>query len=337
MRTINTVAGPITADQLGVTLPHEHLFANGTRMIPRDGFSTIWAERADDIARFLAAGGSTLVDLSCGELTNHAAPVLWDTDPEHQLQNRTTGSRSIVNVLATRALAEATGVQVVLGTGHYYDAYMDHDWMDQTSTSRIADYLVADLVDEIPGTGVRAGVIGEIASDFAHITPREEKSFRAAARASRETGALVSTHAPTFAVGLAQIELLVDDEGLDPTRLAIGHTDTVKSVEYSLALARRGVFVQYDCMMACKIGGQLVPTELRRRVEHLKILIDAGFASQLLLSHDVFQRSHQAALGGPGFVFLFEEFADHAEAAGIPRETLHRIHTENARRALFGE
>jgi phosphotriesterase-related protein len=214
---------------------------------------------------------------------------------------------------------------------------MDHDWMDQTSTSRIADYLVADLVDEIPGTGVRAGVIGEIASDFAHITPREEKSFRAAARASRETGALVSTHAPTFAVGLAQIELLVDDEGLDPARLAIGHTDTVKSVEYSLALARRGVFVQYDCMMACKIGGQLVPTELRRRVEHLKILIDAGFESQLLLSHDVFQRSHQAALGGPGFVFLFEEFADHAEAAGIPRETLHRIHTENARRALFGE
>ena len=41
-------------DRLGVTLPHEHLFANGTRMIPRDGFSTIWAERADDIARTIS-------------------------------------------------------------------------------------------------------------------------------------------------------------------------------------------------------------------------------------------------------------------------------------------
>jgi len=337
METLNTVAGPITPDQLGITLPHEHLFTNGTRMIPRDGFSTIWAERADDIERFLVLGGRTLVDLSCGELTNHAAPVLWDTDPEHQLQNRVTGSRSIVNVLATKALAETAGVNVVLGTGHYYDAYMDHEWMDQTSTSRIADYLIADLVDEIPGTGVRAGVIGEIASDFAHITPREEKSFRAAARASRATGALISTHAPTFAVGLAQVELLVEDEGVDPARIAIGHTDTVKSLEYSLALARTGVFVQYDCMMACKVGGQLVVTELQRRVDHLRALIDAGYESRILLSHDVFQRSHQAALGGPGFTFLFEEFADHAARAGISPEALERIHTENVRRALFGK
>ncbi|WP_170285637.1 phosphotriesterase family protein [Microbacterium rhizomatis] len=337
MRRLATVTGDIGPDELGIALPHEHLFANGTRMIPRDGFSTIWAERADDIERFLAIGGRTIVDLSCGELTNHAAPVLWDTDPEHQLQNRVTGSRSVVNVRATKALAEECGVNVVLGTGHYYDAYMDHDWMDQTSTSRIADYLIADLVDEIPGTGVRAGVIGEIASDFAHITPREEKSFRAAARASRETGALISTHAPTFAVGLAQVELLVKDEGVPPERIAIGHTDTVKSLEYSLALAATGVFVQYDCMMACKIGGVLVMTELQRRIDHLKALIDAGYEEQLLLSHDVFQRSHQAALGGPGFVFLFDEFAGHAERAGISRESLHRIHTVNVRRALFGE
>ncbi|MGA1838730.1 hypothetical protein VD659_17560 [Herbiconiux sp. 11R-BC] len=337
MHTLPTVSGTITPEQLGVTLPHEHLFANGTRMIPRDGFSTVWAERVDDVERFLAAGGRTLVELSCGELTDHAAPVLWDTDPRHQLQNRETGSRSIANVLAIKALAEQTGVQVVLGTGHYYDAYLDHRWFDQTSTSRIAEHLIADLVDEIPGTGVRAGVLGEIASDFAHITPREERSFRAAAIASRATGALISTHAPTFAVGLAQLELLIDAEGVDPARIAVGHTDTVKSLEYSRALARRGVFVQYDCMMACKIGGELVLPELRRRIEHLRALIDEGFAGQLLLSHDVFQRSHQAALGGPGFVFLFEEFAEHAAAAGIEPEVLRQIHTENARRALFGE
>jgi phosphotriesterase-related protein len=183
---------------------------------------------------------------------------------------------------------------------------------------------------------VRAGFIGEVASDLPYITAREERSFRASGRAAARTGAMVTTHAPTFPTGGAQVDMLTD-EGVDPSRIVVGHTDTVKDLRYSVDLLKRGVFVEYDCMMAVKIGGEIRRHELARRVEYLRALVEMGYAERILLSQDVSQRSHQAALGGPGLTFIFEEFAIAAIEAGIEREVLGMMWTDNPRRALFGD
>jgi predicted metal-dependent phosphotriesterase family hydrolase len=336
MTTVQSVTGPLRPEDLGITLPHEHIFINLSLTEPRDGYMTVWEERKADVERFVAAGGRTILDVTNGELSSYAAPVYFDRDPAHQVQNAITGSRSIANVLATKALAEETGVNVILGTGHYFERYFDVDWFDRTSTDQIAEYLVADLVHEIPGTGVRAGFIGEVASDLPYITAREERSFRASGRAAARTGALVTTHAPTFPTGEAQIDLLTD-EGVDPSRIVVGHTDTVKDLRYSVDLLRRGVYIEYDCMMAVKVGGEIREHELARRVEYLRALVEMGYAERILLSQDVSQRSHQAALGGPGLTFIFEELAIAAIEAGIDREVLEMMWTDNPRRALFGE
>lgn len=333
---VETVTGPVGPADLGVTLPHEHVYINMTLTTPQDGYLNVAAEMEAELGLYRAAGGTTLIDMTNGELSDYAAPVWWSDDLRDMQQNPKTGSRSIANVLATKEMSEKTGVQVVLGTGHYYDAYLDKEWFDRNSTNTIADFLIADLVDEIPGTGVRAGIIGEIASDLSHITAVEERSFRAAARASRETGIMISTHAATFPTGLAQLEIIAE-EGVDPSRVVIGHADTVKSVDYSLELLRRGAFVEFDCLMTCRIGGNLIRHQIDRRVEYLKTMIDAGFAERVLLSQDVCQRSHMRALGGPGYTFLFEEFRAIAVEAGIAPETLDMIHRDNPRRAVFGE
>ncbi|MGA1837408.1 hypothetical protein VD659_10795 [Herbiconiux sp. 11R-BC] len=336
MDSVQSVTGPLAPAQLGVTLPHEHVYINMTTTTPQDGYLNVAAEMEAELRLFSAAGGSTLIDMTNGELSDYAAPIGWSDDVRVMQQNPDTGSRSIANVLATKAMAEATGVQVILGTGHYYDTYLDHRWFDRNSTNKIAEFLIADLLDEIPGTGVRAGIIGEIASDLSHITAIEERSFRAAARASRETGIMVSTHAATFPTGLAQLEIMVE-EGVDPSRVVIGHADTVKSVDYSLELLRKGAFVEFDCLMTCRIGGTLVMHQIERRIAYLKTLIEAGYAEKLLLSQDVCQRSHLRALGGPGYTFLFEDFAAIALERGIDPEVLRSIHVDNPRRAIFGE
>jgi predicted metal-dependent phosphotriesterase family hydrolase len=147
---------------------------------------------------------------------------------------------------------------------------------------------------------------------------------------------MVTTHAPTFPTAGTQIDILLS-EGMDPSRIVIGHTDTVKALQYSIDLLERGVFIEYDCMMAVKSGGVVVEHELRRRIDYLKALVDRGYAERILLSQDVSQRSHQAAHGGPGLTFIFEELADAATAAGIDPEVLRMIWTDNPRRALFGE
>jgi phosphotriesterase-related protein len=334
--TVNTVTGPIGPESLGVTLPHEHVYINMTRTTPQDGYLNVAEEIEAELELYTAAGGATLIDMTNGELSDYAAPIGFASEMGLMQQNATTGSRSVANVLATKEMSERTGVQVILGTGHYYDTYLDKQWFDRHSTNAIAEFLIADLVDEIPGTGVRAGIIGEIASDLSHITAVEERSFRAAARASRETGIMVSTHAATFPTGLAQLEIL-REEGVDPSRVVIGHADTVKSVEYSLEIARQGAFVEFDCLMTCRIGGRLVMPQIERRLSYLKQIIDAGYAGSVLLSQDVCQRSHMRALGGPGYTFVFEEFRDLALAAGIEAEALDAIHRDNPRRAIFGE
>jgi phosphotriesterase-related protein len=336
LTTVQSVSGPIGPEDLGIALPHEHVFINMTPTAPRDGYMTLWDERKADIERFLAVGGRTLLDVTNSELSDYAAPVYFSRDPAEQVKNPITGSRSVANVLATKALAEETGATVVLGTAHYFDEYFDVDWWERNYTEQIAEYLVADLTDEIPGTGVRAGFIGEVASDLPYITTREERSFRACGRAAARTGVMVTTHAPTFPTGLTQIDMLTE-EGCDPSRIVIGHTDTVKDLRYSVDLLKRGVYIEYDCMMAVKSGGQVSENELQRRVQYLRELVEMGYAERILLSQDVSQRSHQYAHGGPGLTFIFEEFAQAAQVAGIDAEVLRMISTDNVRRALFGD
>lgn len=334
-KTVESVTGPVGPDDLGVTLPHEHVFINMSPTEPRDGYMTVWDERKADIERFLAAGGKTIFDVTNAELSDYAAPVYFDRDPAHQVKNAITGSRSVANVMATKAMAEETGATVILGTGHYFDHYFDVDWWERNWTDQIAEFMVADLEEEIPGTGVRAGFIGEVASDLPYVTSREERSFRASGRAAARTGAMVSTHAPTFPTAEMQIDVLVQ-EGVAPERIVIGHTDTVKNLEYSVDLLKRGVYVEYDCMMAVKSGGQIARHELDRRVEYIRDLVEMGYGERILLSQDVSQRSHQAAFGGPGLTFIFEEFREAAVAAGVEPEVLEMISTENPKRVLFG-
>lgn len=333
---VQSVTGPLGPDDLGLTLPHEHVFINMTPTEPRDGYMTIWEERVADIEKFLAAGGKTLFDVTNAELSDHAAPVYFDRDPAHAVKNPITGSRSVANVMATKAIAEQTGVNVILGVGHYFDHYFDVDWFERNSTDQIAEYLVADLEHEIPGTGVRAGFIGEVASDLPYITAREERSFRASGRAAARTGVMVTTHAPSFPTGETQIDILTA-EGVAPERIVIGHTDTVKSLDYSIDLLKRGVYIEYDCMMAVKAGGAIAENEMQRRVSYIRDLVEMGYAERILLSQDVSQRSHQAAHGGPGLTFVFEEFAEAATAAGIEPDALRLMNLDNPRRVLFGE
>jgi phosphotriesterase-related protein len=335
LSTVQSVTGPIGPDDLGIVLPHEHVFINMSPTTPRDGYMTVWDERKADIERFAAAGGRTILDVTNAELSDYAAPINFDRDPDHQVKHAVTGSRSVANVLATRAMAEATGVNVVLGTGHYYEFYCDRAWWDRNATERIARFMVADLEEEIPGTGVRAGFVGEVAADLPYVTALEERSFRASARAAARTGVMITTHAPTFGTGPEQVDIILS-EGVEPSRVVIGHTDTVKDLQYSIDLLERGVFVEYDCMMAVKSGGRIVEPELQRRISYLKALVDRGYGDRILLSQDVCQRTHQAAFGGPGLTFVLDEFRDAAIDAGIDADVLDQISTVNPRRALFG-
>lgn len=308
---VTTVRGPVAASELGVTLMHEHVLIDMTREIRHGGILNDVGVAKRELGMFRDRGGRTVVDLTVRGLGGDPA--------------------------ALRRISEATGLNIVLGAGFYRHQFLDAPFIDRTSTAALADLITRDLLEGVDDTGVRAGIIGEIACDE-WVTAAEERVFRAAARAHRRTGAAISTHAARWPVGHVQLDLL-EEEGVDPRYVIIGHSDSVASVDwdgegdvtdYHLSLAERGAYVELDNIRL------LAPHELQRRVRYVRRLVDAGYLHHVLLSHDVAVQGHLRCNGGGGYDFILDEFSALLREAGTSEQELRTILVDNPRRALTG-
>jgi len=302
LSAIQSVTGPVAIDRLGVVMPHEHTFIDLLREYRGDGLINDPELVRDELVRFRDAGGSTLVDLTSRGL-----------HPEPELNRR---------------VATDSGVNVVMGTGFYRNPYLDEEWFADHSVEHVADILIRDIEEGIDGSGVRAGIIGEIGCDRT-FTAAEEKSFRAAARAHRATGVTISCHAARWPVGLAQLDLL-EAEGVPAGRVIIGHCDMVPDRDYHRALAERGAWVEFDTISA---GNDY---HLERTVRAVHALVNAGFADRILLSHDVCLESHFEACGGSGYGYILRSFTGRLEGSGLPSAQVQAFVTDNPVRALSG-
>ncbi len=300
---VMTVTGPVGRDELGFVLPHEHVFIDLVREYRGSGLLNDEHLACQELGALKAAGGGTLVDLTPDEIGRDPA--------------------------ALRRVSEATGISIVMGCGHYRDPYLDRGWFDRTPVDVIADEIVRDITEGVRGTGVRAGIIGEIGADRRYISAAEERSFRAAARAHLKTGLTISTHAARWPVGLAQLKLLAE-EGVDPGRVIVGHTDSVPIPGYHLALVEQGCYISFDSI------GTGSSYDTHRAVDYVLDLVRAGFGSQILLSHDVCLRDHLRATGGCGYAYLLTEFLPLLTAAGLDQEQVRAFVTDNPVAALAG-
>ena len=298
-----TVTGPVGHDELGFVLPHEHVFIDLVREYRGSGLLNDEHLACQELGALKAAGGGTLVDLTPDEIGRDPA--------------------------ALRRVSEATGISIVMGCGHYRDPYLDRGWFDRTPVDAIADEIVRDITEGVRGTGVRAGIIGEIGADRRYISAAEERSFRAAARAHLKTGLTISTHAARWPVGLAQLKLLAE-EGVDPGRVIVGHTDSVPIPGYHLALVEQGCYISFDSI------GTGSSYDTHRAVDYVLDLVRAGFGSHILLSHDVCLRDHLRATGGCGYAYLLTEFLPLLTAAGLDQEQVRAFVTDNPVAALAG-
>lgn len=332
MNTVWTTGGEVPANELGRVLPHEHIFINEMIEDRSAGLLNDAGLLRAELEAFAALGGGTLVELTTAELTAGASPDprgLYGGPrasgfPDH-------GTRAAGNVAAIAALAEETGVRIVLGTGHYRDPYLENESLDRfhASVDEVAEKIVRDLTEGFPGTSVRAGIIGEVGPDKWFVSAREERSLRAAARAHRATGVPITTHTSKWPVGGDVVDLLVA-EGVDPATIILGHCSTIDIAEYHLDMASRGVWMQFDTIRG---GADRV---VDRWVEQVMRLVGAGYLDRILLSHDVCLKSDLRVNGGCGYTYILEEFLPRLGRAGLNEGELDQIVTVNPQRALAG-
>lgn len=296
---IFTVRGPISVDQAGTILSHEHLLCDLWPFVGNyDGILDDEELSAEELDAYRIAGGNTIVDATSGGLGRN---------PE-----------------ALRRISERSGVHVVMGAGWYREGVYPpfiYEW----DTNRLAAKIVEELMIGVDGTDVRAGMIGEIGTERKYITPVQERVFRAAARAQKATGAAILTHTTHFGeLALEQIALL-KEEGVDPSRIVISHLGDRHNRALLFRIAETGVYLSVD-NIGYEGGGY--PGDCVRAA-NIRELIEEGHLKQILLSGDVCMKSHLHAFGGKGYDHVLTNFLPKLRSSGVSEEDIHYMLCSN--------
>ena len=301
---IMTVHGPIAPKEAGFVLSLEHLICDLWSIIHSyDGILDDENLAIAEVMKYQQAGGKTIVEVSSVGLGRSPKSL--------------------------RRISEHTGIHVVMGSGWYREEVYPQ-YIHEMSTNELAGKIVEDLTVGADGTDIRAGLIGEIGTERYHITPAQERVFRAAARAQKKTGVSIWTHTTHFGeLALEQIALL-QEEGVPSHRIVISHLGDRFGATHFQAIADKGVYLGIDNIGY--IGAGYPDDEVRAR--NIVELIAGGHEDQLLLSLDVCMKQHLHSYGGKGYDHLQRKFLPLLVKAGVGPERLTKMTVTNPARAL---
>jgi phosphotriesterase-related protein len=318
--TVQTVQGPIDAQQLGITLIHEHFFSSD------EAVSVQWPHVRDrELEHRLAVESAEAVK-------GHGVRTV--VEPTGMLLGR--------DIEASRRLAADTGLQIVACTGIYTYDYLPQ-FLANRSEDFIAELFVHDLEQGIQGTEIRAAFI-KCAADEPGVNERIEKVHRAAARASLQTGAPIMAHSrPASNTGPRQVEIFIE-EGVAPEKIQIAHTGDTADLDYIERLLETGVWIGMD-----RYGlDHFLPTDQRNAT--VLALLERGYAGRMFLSQDfdipirhgldwfppeTIEQMEKAGIGTDwSMTLLFDSVIPELKEGGMTDQQLETMLVENPRRWL---
>ena len=317
MPTVQTVQGPVDAQELAVTLVHEHL------RFRDEAVAVQWPGRYDEQAELDAA----LAALGAAKQRGVRSIV----DPTAMFGGR--------DVRFMKRVAEQARMHVIACTGIYSYDFLPHYFLNR-DIDAMAEHFVADIEHGIQGTGVKAAFL-KCAADAAGVTENVEKIHRAVARASVHTGAPIMAHSmPAIATGPRQVDIFAE-EGVPLERVQIAHCGDTDDVDYIEALIQRGVYVGLD-----RYGLELyLPIDKRNATA--AELLRRGHAQRLMISQDfcatidwfppeaaeAFQSS--GAIRNWSMTLVFDEVLPALREQGVMDDAaFHTVFVENPARGL---
>lgn len=282
-RVFHTTAGPLTRDQIGDVLAHQHMFVEygahpPTAYVEADPEAVYevigpWLEEAKDL------GVGTFVD---------PTPL-------------GVGLRSdIIKYAADRA-----ELPTMLVTGIYREPFMP-DWVYDASVEEIADFFRGELADGVGETGVPAGWI-KISQNGTGMTLTERKILEAACIVAQETGAAIGSHIALWGSSAGPTAMAVMDalEGfgcpLDEQRFIWIHAgveagaagsatelaDVVgadSGMDYLMAALERGAYLSLDSVGSPFWGGTYA--DYAANIDRIQQFVDAGYGDRIIIGSD---------------------------------------------------
>jgi phosphotriesterase-related protein len=298
-----TTLGRKRADEVGMILPHEHVFAD----------LRVWDEPG-----YAQAETSDVIDLMAPEIEKAR-----DAGITAIVESTPVGVGRRADIL--KAVSEATRFPLLVPTGVYREPWIPA-WIRAANEEELAEWMRGELQGEIEDTGVQAGWIKLGAGDDG-LTKCESKVLRAAATAGASTNAVIGSHTVQGRVVQDQLDI-VEEAGYAPERFVWIHADCEPDFDWHLRMAQRGAWIEYDHI------GNDEPIEVW--VALVRRALDSDLSSQLLLSHD--RGWYDAGLPAGGtpkpFTVISDELLPNLREAGVDDATLHELTHTNPFRAF---
>jgi phosphotriesterase-related protein len=300
---IVTTLGTKSHQELGLILPHEHIFVD-LRTWDQPGYAEANPEEviklmSPELSRSREVGVTAIVECT---------PI---------------GVGRRVDFL--KAVSQANDFPFVVPTGVYREPWIP-PWVHEADEEELVDWMRKELEDEIEKSGVKAGWVKLSAGDDG-MTETETKVLRAAARAALPSNAVIGSHTIRGRVVRDQLEVL-EECGVAPERFIWIHAQVEPDFDQNLDAAWQGAWIEYDSL-GDEIGSEIILDRVLR-------MLEAGLGDQILLSHDRgWYDPAQPAGGFPRpFTYLTETFLPRLRAIGVDEQTIRQITCQNPLQAF---
>jgi len=340
-----TVLGLVDGGDLGITMPHEHLFIDLRCWMEEPSNSqekklaykkitldNLWFARynkmscednliLDDVdlaikeaSYFKEAGGNTIVDVTCNNINRN---------PEGLVQ-----------------VAKETELNIIMGTSYYIaPSFTPEMEMGKKSVLEIAEEFIRDIEVGVENTGIKAGIIGEIGTSWP-LNREERKVLIAAGLAQQETGAAINIHPGAHREAPFEYVKILEEVEADLSRVIISHmgrTFPPSARVDRVKLAEKGCYLEFDMFYGVYTTPKVTPYDVTNdtiQITEIKELIQDGFLNQILISRDVCYKVMLRAYGDGGYSHILKVILPRMRLKGVSDVEIHTIIVENPRSIL---
>lgn len=315
MTTVPTATGAIDSSDLGRVLVHEHVFVVGEEY--RQNYED-WDE--DAMVAKAVADLTELKDLGIDTILDPTVLGLGRYLPRIQ------------------RIAEQIDLNIVVATGlyTYNEVPLQFHYTGPGLLFDVPEPLtglfVKDLTEGIADTGVRAAFL-KCAIEAQGLTPGVERVMRAVGQAHVRTGAPITVHTNPHNQGGLIAQRVLAEEGVDLSKVVIGHSGDTTDLDYLTALADAGSLVGMD-----RFGlDVLLPFE--QRVDTVAELVRRGYADKVVIAHDAAcfidwfdPEMKRQVQPNWNYRHISQDVIPALRARGVTDQDLHTILVDNPRR-----
>jgi phosphotriesterase-related protein len=304
-RKVLTVQGPISPEELGITLMHEHVMVDfiGADQIRKDRYDP--KEVFETVLPYL----KQVAKLGCRTLVE-CTPAYIGRDAALLLQ-----------------LSRASGLHLLTNTGYY--AAADHKYVPRHAYEESADQLARRWIDEskggIEGTRIKPGLI-KIGVSKAPLAAIDRKIVQAAAKTHKATGLTIASHTGGGIAAMEQLDIL-QSEQVSASAFVWVHAHSEPDRDRHKQAAERGAWVEFDGINR---------NNLERDVKSVQNMLNAGHLERILLSMDAGWYHVGEPRGGKfrDYEDLLAQFVPALKQAGLTGTQIRTLLIDNPARCL---